>query len=216
MHEVNAIKSGIKIYESGRASAKELEGGFSFCAEDRSGSRGGFVVFTEDGRDIDRFFCECSVSRDGCLCKHLVAGVLAVQGGIPDSRIALGKSSTVEISAHEADAEKAAGSTDSKVLAMPMIVSLMERAAVDVLKDVLEPGEASAAVSIDVELYNIAPRGVKIIATAAIVSVRGRRITFDVSVNDGTVTIGKGRHVRMIFDEEHFEGGANVGTPYTK
>ena len=95
-HEVNAIKSGIKIYESGKVEFEEKEGEFWFAAEDKSGRRGGIMAFSKDGSDLEHYHCNCRVGMNGGLCKHVVAAVLAIQGGISDSKIMLGKTATAE------------------------------------------------------------------------------------------------------------------------
>ena len=203
-HEVNAIKSGKKIFEAGQIEFEERDGCFWFAAEDKSGRRTGCVKFTKDGFDLERAVCGCRIGLDGCLCKHIIACVLAVQGGLPDSKITLGKTATAEIVVNQTNTAKMAGSGNLEVFATPMMTALMEKAACAALGDALEAGQISVGTSITVEHNAASPLGAKISATAVISSVRGRQITFDVSASDEAGEIGKGVHIRIIVDEERF------------
>ena len=204
-HEINAIKSGVKIYEAKQAEFTEQEPGrFLVSAEDKSGRRGGVVTFTRDGCDLEHYFCNCGVARDGALCKHIVAGVLAIQGGLPDSRIVLGKTATVDTVVIAANTAKAVGSGSLDVFATPMMIALMERAACEVLSEGLDDGQTSVGTNITVDHTAAGPIGMKVTATATITFVYGRKITFEVSANDEVGEIGKGTHTRVIVDAEKF------------
>lgn len=85
-HEISVIKSGIKLYEEGNAEPHETELGCGFSVKDKHGTYNGYVIFTEDGRDIDGFCCGCSAGRRRLICNHVVAGLFAIQGGIIDRR----------------------------------------------------------------------------------------------------------------------------------
>jgi predicted thioesterase len=210
LHEVNAIKSGIKIYEAGHVEFQEREPGqFFVAAEDKSGRRGGVVTFTRDGCDLKDHFCNCGVARDGALCKHIVAGVLAIQGGLPDSKITLGKTATVETVVTDYNTAKAVGSGSLNVFATPMMIALMERAACEVLSDGLEGGQTSVGTNITINHTAATPVGMKVTATAAIAFVHGRNITFEVTASDECGEIGKGTHIRVIVDEIKFMGRTN-------
>jgi len=118
LHEVNAIKSGIKIYKSGNVEflVQQESGQYLVSARDRSGQRGGMVAFTRDGYDLESYFCNCGVARGGALCKHIVAGILAIQNGLPDSKIVLGKTTTVETVVTERNTAKEVGSGSLEVV----------------------------------------------------------------------------------------------------
>ena len=205
-HEVNSIKSGIKIYESGKVEFEEQEPGrYMISAEDKSGRRGGIVVFTKDGCDIEKFVCNCGVSNFGeTLCKHIVAGILAIQGGHMDTAISLGKQATAETVVTEHNTAKAIGSGSLDVFSTPMMIALMEQAACETLSDVLKDGQTSVGVNINVHHVAASPVGMKITAMAVIDSVSGRSVKFIISATDEYGEIGIGIHTRVIVDKVRF------------
>ena len=41
------------------------------------------ITFNENGTDIESFFChKCALRSSGAICRHIVAGILAIQGGL--------------------------------------------------------------------------------------------------------------------------------------
>ena len=205
VHEVNSIKSGIRIYKAGKAEFMEREPGqFFFAAEDKGTEHRGIVTFTNDGCDLKNYFCNCGVGTEGTLCKHEVAGILAIQGGLMDSKITLGKTATVSTIVTENNTAKAIGSGSLEVFATPMMIALMEKAACEVLTDAMNSGQTSVGTSIKVNHTSPSPIGMEITATATISFVQGCKITFDVIAHDKSREIGKGTHIRMIVDEKKF------------
>ena len=197
--------SGIKIFKAGKVEFMEQESGqFLISAEDKSGIRGGRVTFTSDGCDLKNNFCNCGVGQDGTLCKHIVAGVLPIQGGLPDSKITLGKTANALIVVTEYNTAKAIGSGSLDVFATPMMVALMEKAACEVLADTLDAEQTSVGINISVDHISASPIGMEITATATITFVHGCSITFDVIASDELGAIGKGTHTRIIVDQERF------------
>ena len=210
-HEVNAIKQGLKIYNAGNTEFEARGNGEYFvAAEDKSGRRGGAVVFTKDGCGIESFVCNCRVSNFGkTLCKHIVAGIFAIQGGVVETNLSLGKKATAETTVMESNTAWAVGSGRLEVFAIPMMIALMEQAACNALLDALEPGQTSVGTSVNIEHTAATPLGLKITALATIESVNGRNITFAVSASDECGEIGSGTHTRVIVDEEKFMSKAN-------
>jgi predicted thioesterase len=146
------------------------------------------------------------------LCKHIIACVSAVQGGLPNSEITLGKTAAAETIVDGTNTAKAVGSGSLDVFATPMMLALMEKAACAVLEDTLEEGQTSVGISITAEHNAASPLGMNVSATAIISSVRGRRITFEVSASDKVGEIGRGVHIRVIVDKERFVRKANNRT----
>ena len=214
-HEVNAIKSGIKIYEAGKAEFELKDSGeYIVVAEDKSGRRGGMIVFTRDGCDIEKFVCNCGVSDFGeTLCKHIVACVLAIQGGIVETNIKLGKKGMAQTIVTNGNTAKAVASGSLDVFATPVMISLMEQAACDALADVLEKGQTSVGTNVNVYHNAATPIGMKITAMAVIESVSGRNIKFVVSAADEKEEIGIGTHTRAIIDAERFMKKTNAKIP---
>jgi fluoroacetyl-CoA thioesterase len=87
-----------------------------------------------------------------------------------------------------------------QVFATPMMVTIMENAALNAIRDYLEPGESAVGTAIDVRHLAATPAGHDVTATAEVTKVDGRRIEFKVSARDETEEIGVGTHERMIID----------------
>ncbi|MCL1853024.1 MAG: thioesterase family protein [Peptococcaceae bacterium] len=205
-HEVNAIKSGVKLHNAGMVQFScQEDDRYYFRVEDKFDTRTTVLVFTRDGCDLDSHFCSCGIGSDGeCLCKHIVASVLTLQGGVIESKLALGKTATVNATVTDANTAIAVGSGSLDVFATPMMIALMEHAACECLADGLEPGQTSVGTRISVSHIAASHLGAAITATATIDSVSGRKIDFVVSAADGTKEIGNGKHSRMIVDADRF------------
>ena len=97
------------------------------------------------------------------------------------------------------------GSGAVLVFATPEMVRLMERAAVDAIKDRLGPGQQSVGVTVNVNHIAATPLGATVTARAELVRAEGRRLIFQVSAHDGLELIGEGSHTRAAIDLERFE-----------
>jgi fluoroacetyl-CoA thioesterase len=87
-----------------------------------------------------------------------------------------------------------------QVFATPMMVTIMENAALNAIRDYLEPGESAVGTVVNVRHLAATPVGHQVTATATVTKVDGRRIEFDVSARDETDEIGAGTHERMLVD----------------
>ena len=87
-----------------------------------------------------------------------------------------------------------------KVFATPMMVTIMENAALNAIRDYLEPGESAVGTVVNVRHLAATPVGHQVTATATVTKVDGRRIEFKVSARDETEEIGTGTHERMVVD----------------
>jgi fluoroacetyl-CoA thioesterase len=105
------------------------------------------------------------------------------------------------------------GSGRAPVLATPMMIALMEAAAVDCIERNLPAGQESLGVHIDVTHTAATPLGVTVTARAELTSVDGRALTFEVTAHDATEAIGKGRHKRVVVDTERFRAKVRAKLP---
>lgn len=87
-----------------------------------------------------------------------------------------------------------------QVFATPMMVTIMENAALNAIRDYLEPGESAVGTVVNVRHLAATPVGHQVTATAMVTKVDGRRIEFDVSARDEVEEIGAGTHERMLVD----------------
>src|SRR3972149_3629386 len=87
-----------------------------------------------------------------------------------------------------------------KVFATPMMVTAMENAALNAVRDYLDPGESVVGTVVNVRHLAATPAGHMVTAPAVGTKVDGRRIEFTVSARDETEEIGSGTHERMVVD----------------
>lgn len=96
------------------------------------------------------------------------------------------------------------GSGRASVLATPMMVALMEAAAVDCIERALPEGQESLGIKIEVEHIAATPLGLTVTATAELTSVDGRALTFSLQARDDREVIGRGTHTRIAVDAARF------------
>ena len=91
-----------------------------------------------------------------------------------------------------------------QVLATPVMILIMENAALNAIKPFLDAGESAVGVAVDVKHLAATPVGHEVSATAEVVGVDGKRIDFKVSASDDKEEIGKGSHQRIVIDLRSF------------
>lgn len=96
------------------------------------------------------------------------------------------------------------GSGGVEVLATPQMVLLMERAGVAAVDHLLPDGYRTVGMHLDVRHLAPTPVGFEVVATAKLLDVDGRRLTFEVKVHDGIELVGEGTHGRFIIDVAKF------------
>lgn len=111
---------------------------------------------------------------------------------------------TAEITVEYEHTAEHVGSGCEAVLATPVMIALMESAAVDCTEHLLEPGYTSLGIRIAVDHVAPTPIGRTVTASAELVEIKGRRLFFRVSAEDGVRPIGSGEHVRATVAVEEF------------
>ena len=91
-----------------------------------------------------------------------------------------------------------------QVLATPVMILLMENAALNAIRSFLEAGETAVGSAIEVRHLAATPVGHEVVAEAEVTKVEGRRIEFKVSASDETEEIGSGTHQRMLINIDSF------------
>lgn len=104
----------------------------------------------------------------------------------------------------ESNTAETLGSGDMAVFATPAMVALMENAAMLAVKDSLPEGSTTVGVEMQTSHVKASALGTKVTASATLVEVDSRRLTFDVKAWDDKGVIGEGRHVRFVVDRERF------------
>ena len=92
-----------------------------------------------------------------------------------------------------------------KVFATPMMVTAMENAALNAVREYLEPGESVVGTVVNVKHLAATPAGHMVTATAEVTKGDGRRIEFTVSARDEIEEIGAGTHERMVVDMDRIQ-----------
>lgn len=96
------------------------------------------------------------------------------------------------------------GSGDLPVLATPMMVALMENAAMLCVQPDLAEGESTVGSMVNISHIKPTALGKKVSAVATLLSREGRKLTFHVEAHDEEGLIGEGNHVRYIINKEKF------------
>jgi len=97
------------------------------------------------------------------------------------------------------------GSGKIPVLATPVMISLIEAAALAAAEPLLPKGHQSLGIRLDVRHFAATPVGLSVVATAQITKVEGRTITFRVAARDEREPIGEGAHERVVVNVARFD-----------
>ena len=96
------------------------------------------------------------------------------------------------------------GSGDLPVLATPVMVMLMENAAMKSVADTIADAETTVGAQVSVSHLRPTPLADTVNATATLVEIDGRKLTFRVIAEDSKGLVGEGTHVRYIVNRERF------------
>ena len=118
--------------------------------------------------------------------------------------ITIGLKHTSELTVTEAVTAIAVGSGDMPVLATPMMMALMENAAMMAVKDALPEGCTTVGGHIASSHLKPSKIGDVVRAEAEVTKVDGKKIEFRVAAYAGETLLGEGSHLRFIVDREKF------------
>ncbi|HTR57663.1 MAG TPA: thioesterase family protein [Casimicrobiaceae bacterium] len=90
------------------------------------------------------------------------------------------------------------------VLATPVMIMMMENAALNAIKPYLDQGETAVGVRVDVVHQAATLEGSRVTASAEVTKVDGPRIEFRIEASDGAQVIGTGTHERRVIDLAKF------------
>jgi fluoroacetyl-CoA thioesterase len=97
------------------------------------------------------------------------------------------------------------GSGRIAVLATPVMINLIEAAALAAVEHLLPAGHQSLGIHLDVKHVAATPVGLRVTATAEVLRVEGRTITFRVEARDEREPIGGGTHQRVVVSVARFD-----------
>jgi fluoroacetyl-CoA thioesterase len=93
-----------------------------------------------------------------------------------------------------------------RVFATPMMVTAMENAALNAVREYLDPNESAVGTGVNIRHLAATPVGHQVTAEAVVTKVDGRRIEFKVTARDEIEEIGNGTHERMVVDLDRLDG----------
>ena len=97
------------------------------------------------------------------------------------------------------------GSGKVRVLATPVMINLIEAAALAAIEHLLPQGYQSLGTHLDVRHVAATPVGMRVRATAQVIAQEGRTIRFRVDARDEKDLIGDGTHERVVVNVAKFD-----------
>ncbi len=114
----------------------------------------------------------------------------------------VGKASLVVADEHTAPR---VGSGRVHVLATPVMINLIEAAALEAVERLLPAGHQSLGTVLNVRHIAATPVGMRVTAQVEVVAVEGRTIRFRVEAHDERELIGDGTHERVVVNVAKFD-----------
>lgn len=116
-----------------------------------------------------------------------------------------GLHATVEIVVGTRDTAAHVGSGKIGVLATPILVTLLESAALQAVERLMPPGQQTVGTRLELSHTAATPVGMRVCARAELIQVEGRKLTFKLHAEDEGETIGGGIHERLIISVDRFD-----------
>ena len=116
-----------------------------------------------------------------------------------------GLKGTAELVVGEHHTAPRVGSGRIHVLATPVMINLIEAAALAAVEQSLPEEHQSLGTHLDVTHVAATPVGMRVRATAEVVKVEGRTVYFQVRAEDERELIGEGTHERVVVNVNRFD-----------
>jgi len=97
------------------------------------------------------------------------------------------------------------GSGRIAVLATPVMINVIEAAALAAIEHLLPAGHQSLGIRLDISHTAATPVGLRVTATAEVVRLEGRTVSFRVEAHDEIEPIGGGSHERVVVSVARFD-----------
>ena len=128
-------------------------------------------------------------------------------------RVTIGLKGSAAIVVGEEHTAPRIGSGRVHVLATPVMINVMEAAALDAVEHLLPVGHQSLGTHLDIGHYAATPVGMRLRATAEVTKIDGRSIEFRVEAFDEKERVGDGTHVRVVVNVERFDKRVQMKLP---
>lgn len=116
-----------------------------------------------------------------------------------------GLTGRAELVVEEAHTAPRIGSGRIRVLGTPVMINLMEAAALAAVEELLPADHQSLGTKLEVSHVAATPVGMRVTATAEVIAVEGSLIDFRVEAHDEADLIGEGRHRRVVVNVVRFD-----------
>lgn len=130
------------------------------------------------------------------------------------SRLRPGAKATADLVVGPEHTAERVGSGRIAVLATPVMINVIEAAALAAIEPLLPPGHQSLGIHLDVSHVAATPVGNRIEATAEVVAVEGRTVTLRVTARDPFEEIGSGTHKRVVVNVARFDQRIQAKLPH--
>lgn len=97
------------------------------------------------------------------------------------------------------------GSGRVGVLATPVMINVMEAAALAAVEHLLPQGYQSLGIHLNIRHFAATPVGMRIVANCELIGIEGRTLLFRVDARDEKEPIGGGAHQRVVVNVARFD-----------
>lgn len=97
-----------------------------------------------------------------------------------------------------------AGNDMPAVLSTPWLIKWLEQTARETLRPLLDAGEASVGMEVDVRHLAPTPEGASVRCTARVIGAEGSTVTFQIEASDERELIARGVHKRAVISKARF------------
>jgi predicted thioesterase len=124
---------------------------------------------------------------------------------IEPSNLKVGMEGRADLTVGDEHTAPHVGSGRAPVMATPVLINLMEAAALAAVEDHLPKGYQSLGIHLDVNHFAATPVGMLVQAKAMLTAIEGRTLSFTVEAWDEREPIGDGRHQRVVVNVARFD-----------
>jgi predicted thioesterase len=122
-----------------------------------------------------------------------------------ETKLHSGVSGSAELVVGEQHTAPRVGSGKVHVLATPVMINLIEAAALAAVEHLLPEGYQSLGTVLNVRHIAATPVGMRLRATAEVLGIEGRTIRFRVEARDEKELVGDGTHERVVVNVAKFD-----------
>jgi predicted thioesterase len=118
--------------------------------------------------------------------------------------MAVGLTGEARLVVADADTARALGSGSVEVLGTPRLVALFEQATCDAIDGMLDAGQTTVGMRVQIDHLQPTPVGAEVVAEAYLDRIEGRRITFTVTASDSGGLVAAGKVTRVVVELDRF------------